>query len=677
MAEIKAGFFVECDELLAELETSLLALKQKGSDPELINTVFRAAHSIKGGAASFGLDRLVGFAHRMEAALAAIRSGERTLDARIVDVLLKASDILADHVRAARDDTHARSDGLIEHELYALSGKRGRQSDSRDREPDDLAFVPIAAEPQAPGADSTWTIRFRPFGSLYANANEPLVLIRELQRLGAIQVAFDDEELPLISDMHPEEGYLQWTITLKSVHSEREIADVFEFVDGYCDVEISNSSAEKNADSTSAPRAEADAGSKSTEVSTSASAPAASSNRLTETIRVDVERVDRLVNLASELVINQAMLAQRLSASGIIAVLGADHPLDEIDHLTRELQDSVMAIRAQSVRVVFQRLSRLVRELEAVTGKDVELVTEGESTEVDRTVIERLMDPLTHMIRNAIDHGIETPEARTAAGKPAHGTLRLSAAHRGGRVVIDISDDGNGLNRERIRSVALSRGLIAADAVLSESDIDNLIFLPGFSTVENVSQLSGRGVGMDVVKRGVQSLGGRISVESRPGKGSTFTLSLPLTLAVLDGMLISICGQSLIVPLTSLLETIQPQADDFRAIGTTATLLNIRGTLVPLIDLGTELGYRKTPPPPSSVVLVVEDDAMRQAALLVDDVLGQRQVVIKSIQANYQAIDGIAAATILGDGRVALIADVNAILLSHKNRPAERRVAAG
>ena len=398
-----------------------------------------------------------------------------------------------------------------------------------------------------------------------------------------------------------------------------------------------------------------------------------------DTIRVDVERVDRLINLASELVVNHTILAQRLARIGSGSTSETDLPLDELHQLTRELQHGVMAIRAQPLKVVFQRLSRLVREVEAATGKQVNLVVEGEATEVDRTVIERLIDPMTHMIRNAIDHGIETPEERLASGKPVQGTLRISAAHRAGRIIIEIADDGCGINRARVHAAAWSRGLISADAVLSEHEIDQLIFLPGFSTAKTVSELSGRGVGMDVVRSGVQALGGRISVLSYPGKGTTFVLSLPLTLAVMDGMLISVFERRLIVPLNTLLETIHPKLDAIRSLGAQARILSIRGEHVPLIDLGHALGYRAEPAEVKGVILLVEDDAGRRAALLVDDVLGQHQVVIKSIQANYRLVEGIAAATILGDGRVALILDINAILLSHArwSAPVEQRLAAG
>jgi two-component system chemotaxis sensor kinase CheA len=337
--------------------------------------------------------------------------------------------------------------------------------------------------------------------------------------------------------------------------------------------------------------------------------------------------------------------------------------LDELEQLTREIQDSVMAIRAQPVKSVFQRMPRLVREIADATGKRARLVMEGEGTEVDKTVIERLSDPITHMLRNAIDHGLETPEERVAAGKPEEGAVRLAALHRSGRIVIEVSDDGKGINRPKVREIAVNKGLISADAPLTDDEVDNLIFLPGFSTATAISNISGRGVGMDVVKRSIQALGGRISITSIPGRGSTFTLSLPLTLAVLDGMVISADKQTLVAPLTAIIETLRPTPEEVRPLGPTGAVLAVRGAHVPLIDIGVALGLRTKPiDPTSGVILLVENEGGGRAALVADEIQGQRQVVIKSLEANYQRVEGVAAATILGDGRVALILDVEAVI---------------
>lgn len=693
LARIKLGFFEECEEMLGELEAGLLALKRGGTDPEIINTVFRAAHSIKGGGASFGLDSMVHFAHRMESVLAAVRSNQLTLDTDILGLLLRAADALSDHVRAARDGSEMQATAArdIEAALSALVPTETSASVVLGHEPpEDAPFTAIPADTDPSSSVATqerhWIIRFRPHASLYASANEPLFLLRELQYLGEIRATLDDSELPSIEDLAPEEAYLLWTISLTSTADESDIRRVFEFVEAECDLKI-----ETYEESSAAPldtgrhkiaqpaTASKQTGSLRPGPSRDRTATEGAVSRLGDTIRVDVERVDRLINLASELVVNHTILAQRLARIGSESAAETELPLDELHQLTRELQHGVMAIRAQPLKVVFQRLSRLVREVEAATGKQVNLVVEGESTEVDRTVIERLIDPLTHMIRNAIDHGIEAPEERLASGKAVQGTLRISATHRAGRIIIEIADDGCGINRARVHAAAWSRGLISADAMLSEHEIDQLIFLPGFSTAKTVSELSGRGVGMDVVRNGVQALGGRISVLSYPGKGTTFVLSLPLTLAVMDGMLISVCERHLIVPLNTLLETIHPKLEAIRSLGAQGRILSIRGEHVPLIDLGQALGYRTENAEVKGVILLVEDDAERRAAVLVDDVLGQHQVVIKSIQANYRLVDGISAATILGDGRVALILDINAILISHArwSAPVEQRLAVG
>jgi two-component system chemotaxis sensor kinase CheA len=373
--------------------------------------------------------------------------------------------------------------------------------------------------------------------------------------------------------------------------------------------------------------------------------------------------VDRLIDLVGELVINEAMLYQRAMEAGMTRASAVGMALEELERLTREIQDGVMAIRAQPVRSVFQRMPRLVRQVAAQTGKQVRLVTEGEGTEVDKTVIERIADPLTHMIRNAIDHGLESTEKRLAAGKPAEGTVKLHALHRSGRIVIEISDDGAGINRARVREKAIQNGLIAADAQLTEDETDNLIFLPGFSTADAISDISGRGVGMDVVRRSVQALGGRISILSRPGLGSTFTLSLPLTLAVLDGMVVTAAGHTLIIPLGAILETLQPRAASMHGLGNDLRLIFMRGAYLPLVDIGAVLGFRTASVEADSCVAVlVENESGARSVLLVDEILGQRQVVIKSLEANYRAVPGVAGATVMGDGRVALILDVDVMV---------------
>jgi two-component system chemotaxis sensor kinase CheA len=403
------------------------------------------------------------------------------------------------------------------------------------------------------------------------------------------------------------------------------------------------------------------------------SAPSASA-----TIRVELDRVDRLINLVGELVINQAILAQSVGQAIHSGANDVNSGLEELERLTRDIQDSVMAIRAQPVKSLFQRMGRIVREVADATGKIVRLRTEGETTEVDKTVIESLADPLTHMIRNAVDHGLESTEDRLRAGKPEEGVVRLSAAHQSGRVVITVADDGGGINRTKVLETARRKGLVPPGAQLTETEIDNLLFLPGFSTATEVSAISGRGVGMDVVRRSIQALGGRISISSKPGVGTTFTMSLPLTLAVLDGVVVSVADDVFIVPLTSVVETLQPEAANILPLGQ-GHALRIREWIVPMIDVGKALGVRRTPiDPANAVAILVDTEDRSRCALLVDRIDDQRQVVIKSIESNYGEIPGIAAATILGNGRVAMILDVETITEGHqKNFEAPKRVSRG
>ncbi|MDU8945135.1 chemotaxis protein CheA [Ovoidimarina sediminis] len=408
-----------------------------------------------------------------------------------------------------------------------------------------------------------------------------------------------------------------------------------------------------------------------------AGAPAAKSNA---TVRVDLDRIDRLVNLVGELVINQAMLSQSIAASGMSGNTKIASGLDEFQQLTRDVQDSVMMIRAQPVKSLFQRMSRIVREASAAVGKTVRLRTDGEGTEIDKTVIERLSDPLTHMIRNAVDHGLESTEARVAAGKPPEGTVTLTASHRSGRVVIEIADDGGGINRARVKSIAEEKGLIPPGQDLSDGKVDNLLFLPGFSTAKEVSNLSGRGVGMDVVKNAISALGGRISINSEAGIGTTFSISLPLTLAVLDGMVVRVAGETLVMPLSAISETLSLQNGDARQLGPSTQVIKVREQFVPLIDLGTELGY--APPRTEyagAIVLLISQEDGKRAALVVDGIEDQRQVVIKGLADSYGHVPGVAAATILGDGQIALILDPTDLLThaSGLSRPGPALAAVG
>ncbi|WP_313445633.1 chemotaxis protein CheA [Brevundimonas sp.] len=737
---IKATFFQECDELLADLEAKLMLLEQGQTDLETINAVFRAVHSVKGGAGAFGLEALVRFAHVFETLMDELRAGRKPCDAITIKTLLRASDVLADHIQAAQGlippVDEARSAALVAEMQVLTHG--GEAPVEVEEDEDDFGFTPMAfdmaLDEPAPlpiadlgadlGADAPsvgWRIVFKPMGRMYVNANETSLLLRELGRLGPVTVVVDESETPTLDALSIDDGCLTWTVDLAAAVDEAAVREVFDFVESDCDLTItplgaggatdivafddepaavmpasddldiaallakaSGAAAEPAAEvvpfaplelePTPAPIAaalavEPVAAPVAAPVATTlapASAPVAPAP---VTIRVDLDRVDRLINVVGELVIQQAMLSQRVLESGLARSSGIALGLEDLELLTREIQDSVMAIRAQPVKSVFQRMPRLVREVADMVSKQVRLVTAGEDTEVDKTVVERLAEPITHMLRNAIDHGLETPEERVAAGKPAEGTVRLAALHRSGRIVIEISDDGRGINRERVKKIAVDKGLIAADAPLTDEQIDNLIFAPGFSTAAVVSDISGRGVGMDVVKRSIQALGGRISISSVPGKGSTFTLSLPLTLAVLDGMVVTAAEQTLIAPLPAIVESLTPQAVDLHFVGGVDPVIRFRDRFLPLIDVALIMGFREQPMNPTEgVAVVVETEGGQQAALLFDAIQGQRQVVIKSLETNYQQVEGVAAATILGDGRVALILDVDVLVTDMRRK---------
>lgn len=680
MAEIRASFFVECEELLESLQDALSAMDEGNHDNETINVVFRAVHSIKGGAGAFGLDALVSFAHRYETVLDELRAGRLSVSAEAMKLFFATADLLQDHVRAARDggaEPAGSEDCLAALETLIGGGAPAVVEEVPEFQPMGLTFD--FAAPVAPPDEPVWNITFRPTVALYSSGNEPLLLLRALASLGNAEIRCNTNDLPNLEVIDPEQSHLSWAITLRGDVTDFDIREVFDFVEDVSEIEITPASPP----ALGAPLFESVATLELpplTDVATpaidlpepalaepvtppppSASLAPAAPREAAEssaTVRVDLDRIDRLVNLVGELVINQAMLAQSVAEAGLPPNSAVMTGLEAFMMLTRDIQDSVMMIRAQPVKPLFQRMARIVREASNAIGKEVRLRTEGEATEVDKTVIERLADPLTHMIRNAVDHGLETPEKRRAAGKPAEGVITLSAQHRSGRVVIEVSDDGAGINRPKVRDIAIAKGLIAAEAVLSDTEIDNLLFLPGFSTADQVSALSGRGVGMDVVRSAIQSLGGRITINSEPGKGTRFSISLPLTLAVLDGMVISVAGETLVVPLSSILETATLTDDDIRSLGPQTNVIHVRGAFVPLYDLGAELGYRAPLKCYSGgIVLLTAQENGARSALVVDAILEQRQVVIKGLQRSYGHIPGVAAATILGDGQIALILD--------------------
>ncbi|MBY6116870.1 chemotaxis protein CheA [Mameliella alba] len=694
---IRDTFFEECEELLEALVEGLSQMEEAPEDMEVVNAVFRSVHSIKGGAGAFALDRLVSFAHSFETVMDKVRDRDLAVDEKLMALFHRAGDHLSDLVAAARDDSHLDDEG--ENGLVAeLESYLGDETAAEE-----FSFEAITLDMDGPEIDLPETgsanmqrlfdISFKPTRALYENGHEPLLIFDALAELGELSVKADLSRVPDFDAFDPSDAVLSWHLTLNTGEPETTLHEVFEFVEGLCELEISveetsppvidlpDASAAEIAlpdlpeivapVDLSAPvaPAESDPGKKpEAGPSKSPSTGASKESRGPKpTLRVDLDRVDRLINTVGELIINQAMISQRIEELDLPTVAHLTNELEAYKLLARDIQEGVMAIRAQPVKPLFQRMSRIVREASDATGKRAKMVTVGDSTEVDKTVIERLADPLTHMVRNAVDHGLEQPSVREDVGKDAVGTIRLSAAHRSGSVFIEISDDGAGLNRERILAKAIEKGLVPADVELSDPEIDNLLFLPGFSTAGQVSALSGRGVGMDVVKNAVHALGGRVSITSTPGKGTTFAIVLPLTLAVMDGFVISVADQTMVIPISSILETIRPNARDIHVVGTDSEVVSVRGSYVPIVDVAESLGLGKSGDSNGAgILLLVSTEMQGLTALRVTSIHDQRQVVIKSLESNYAAIPGVSAATILGDGKIALILDPEELIkLAH------------
>ncbi|MBM9401175.1 chemotaxis protein CheA [Gluconacetobacter azotocaptans] len=737
MGDILLVFFQECDEQLQELERGLSALSDGESEQETINAVFRAVHSIKGGAASFGLENLVRFAHVFESSLDGVRSGRVAPTQDVVKIFLKAMDVLSDLVVEARDGGPSVDPGRIAEsqiELESIIGGNAEAHKTDDVVPSDFVpipmdFVPVPMDfepvpvdfgldfgfdPAPVQAPAPLIVTFCPHDAMYARGDDARNILIGLTDAavavegGEITVTCDASALPPFDALEPDRSYLSWRAVLPAEVLEDTVQSVFDWGGDVCDFTISREGdpASEGGEAIAAtdaqpsgetpldvapPEPAVPALAETSSAVTAAQAtpavsrpdaiqPAAVASganganvRRTEqaTIRVDLPRIDNLMDLVGELVIAQAALESQCRRNNASMPRELGECIASMQSLTRDIQDAVMAVRAQPVRSVFQRMQRVVREACSMTGKDVVLTLEGEDTEVDRTLVEKLSDPLTHMLRNAIDHGIEKVEDRLAAGKPAIGHILLSASHRSGHILITIKDDGGGINRERVLATAIKRGIIAPDAVLTDDEINNLIFAPGFSTADTISNLSGRGVGMDVVKQAILSLGGRITIQSVPGNGTVFCLSLPLTLAVLDGMLIVAGGATMVIPVSSVVETMIIKPQDTYVLPDGKKMVSIRGDCIPLVPLGSELGLLAAvsdEPRDGAVMLIVENESGARAALVVDEIRDQAHVVIKSMEKNYRRIPGVSAATILGDGSVSLILDAPALIASAVGR---------
>lgn len=653
LAQFHQVFFEESLEGLQAMEEGLLALDAGSRDPELVHTIFRAAHSIKGGAATFGFDDVAAFTHVAESLLDEVRGGRREIDAQISDLLLQAVDCLRQMLARSRAGETA-ADADSEAVRAALAAQ--------------VAAGPAAAETAGPTPATAalpegWRIDFKPQPHMFASGHDPLRLFGELEaladRLEVTRVYPLHDGVPDWSSLQPTRCYLGWELCLHGAVPRSEVEAVFEWLDG--DAQIHLAALEPAASPAPAP---------APAPGTAAAAPrTAAATADSGSVRVSIPKIDTLINMVGELVITQSMLSElgaQFDAPGFDRLRDG---LAQLERNTRELQESVMSIRMLPIGAVFNRFPRLLRDLERKLGKRVRLQMHGEQTELDKTVMEKIGDPLVHLVRNAVDHGLESPQARLAAGKPDTGTIRLNAFHEGGHIVVEVADDGAGLNRDAIAAKAVQRGLIESADGLGDDEVAELIFQPGFSTAAQTTDLSGRGVGMDVVRRNVQDLGGNVRVRSEQGRGSTFTIVLPLTLAIIDGLATAVGEERYIVPLTSIVESLQLQAGALRKVAGGGELFAFREAYVPLLRLREVFGCQTGVGDIARGIVVVVESEGRQVGLFVDDLIGQQQAVVKSLEAHYRPVEGISGATILGDGSVALIIDITGVVRLGQRRP--------
>jgi two-component system chemotaxis sensor kinase CheA len=774
LTQFHDAFFEESFEALDSMESALLKLDIGAPEPELINTIFRVAHSIKGGSATFGFSDIASFTHSCETLLDELRSGGMQVSLEISDLLLKTVDVMRAMLRSTQSkqplDMQKVSDVQFDVEMMIAQ---------KNNAPAKPVAAPVKAAPAVPAGDSLagrsvtappamaapasaaspaaantmsapaataassstpastkprrWEISFRPYRELFARGNDPLRMMRELAELGDLTVNVDTSALPHFAELDSQSCYLAWKLELAGDVPEDAIKQVFEWAEGDCDLELrltggetpaantpaaganaaessdavapaGSAAASPGATATSAPAQATDAA--VADAILSGAAPAAEDPKPESvapataaasgaavaaptlapvkdvkpdaiagvgdsgSIRVSVEKIDELMNTVGELVITQAMLSQLGLAleGGNAEKLRAG--LQQLERNTRELQESVMRVRMLPISFVFSRFPRMVRDIAQRLGKQIDLKLTGEQTELDKTVLEKIGDPLVHLVRNSIDHGIEMPDVRVAAGKDAAGTVHLDACHRGGNIAVEVSDDGGGLDKDRILAKARQRGLVGPNDVLTDDQIHDLIFLPGFSTAEKTTDLSGRGVGMDVVRRNVKELGGKIELRSERGKGSRFIITLPLTLAIVDGQSVAVGSETYIIPLISIVESMRLKETSISRLSGHNEVFSFRGDYLPIIRLHELFGVEPRARALHEGLVVIAEGDGRRVGLFVDDLLGQQQVVIKSLEANYGHVEGVSGATILGDGSVALILDVTGIIAAASMRAA-------
>ncbi|WP_455383215.1 chemotaxis protein CheW [Salinispira pacifica] len=689
MEKFRDNFREEAYELLNSLESSLLALEDDPTDEEQISAVFRSMHTIKGSAAMFGFDHISSFTHEVESVLELVRSGLMRVDEKLTSLTLRARDHvreLLDYGEPASAELVATSEELMQ-EYRALAAGRASEggTEAAVEKP-----VQTREQEKSDRPESTYRIRFEPDASIFQNGTNPLLLLKELHELGDCSCIPYVERLPTLEEINPESCHTAWDVILTTKADVNAIRDVFIFVEDAARIDIQvidqsdllDDGPHKRIGQILEERGVVDRERIERAVHSQKRLgellvenegidPAAVESALEEqnhlerarqrvqselassSIRVRSEKLDQLVDLVGELVTLQARLSQTVVTESLDGqLLGI---AESLERLTSELRDSTMSIRMLPIGTTFSKFKRLVRDLSNELGKSVEIVTEGGETELDKTVIEKLNDPLVHIIRNSIDHGIEKPELRRAAGKRESGTIRLTATHSGASVLIRITDDGAGLNRERIRAKAVERGIISADSKLTDEETAALICAPGFSTADQVTKVSGRGVGMDVVRKEIESLGGTLQIESQDGQGMTTTLAIPLTLAIIEGLLVDVAGEKYVFPLSSITECIELTAE-MRSEHRNRRMLENRGEILPYVSLREVFRVGGDTPEVEQIVVTNVQD--RKVGFVVDQVVGDYQTVIKNLGRMYRDVEGVSGATILGDGSVALIVDV-------------------
>lgn len=719
LTQFHDAFFEESFEALDSMEAALLKLDIGAPEPELINTIFRVAHSIKGGSATFGFSDIASFTHSCETLLDELRSGGMQVSLDISDLLLKTVDVMRAMLRSTQSkqplDMQRVSDIQFDVELMiaqknaapakpAAAPAKAAPAAIANTQPAAISAPAPAVAAASAGVAVTgvaphWEISFRPYRELFTRGNDPLRMMRELAELGELTVEVDTSALPGFADLDSQSCYLAWKLELAGDVTEDAIKQVFEWAEGDCDLELRLVSSpavepvaiepEPAAVSAPAPTVVPEIVAAVEEPKHEPAAPAVpAAPTLTAvkdakpdaisavgdsgSIRVSVEKIDELMNTVGELVITQAMLSQLGAALEGANAEKLRAGLAQLERNTRELQESVMRVRMLPISFVFSRFPRMVRDIAQRLGKQIDLKLTGEQTELDKTVLEKIGDPLVHLVRNSIDHGIEMPEVRIAAGKDAAGTVHLDACHRGGNIAVEVSDDGGGLDKERILAKARQRGLVGQNDVLTDDQIHDLIFLPGFSTAEKTTDLSGRGVGMDVVRRNVKELGGKIELRSERGQGSRFIITLPLTLAIVDGQSVAVGTETYIIPLISIVESMRLKETSISRLSGHNEVFSFRGDYLPIIRLHELFGVEPRARALHEGLVVIAEGDGRRVGLFVDDLLGQQQVVIKSLEANYGHVEGVSGATILGDGSVALILDVTGIIHAASMRATER-----